>query len=49
MTYYDRRPVFTPALTERNPDFESINTEFISGTGSEVSFERSKNPGNIWI
>ena len=44
-----KKPVFTPAAAERNPNFDSINSEFISGTGPEISFEWSKNTGNIWI
>ena len=48
---YDNREdqFFTLAIAERNPDFEGINPEFVSGTGPEVSFKRSKNPDNFWI
>ena len=44
-----RRPIPATTPAERNPDFEGINPEFVSGTGPEVSFKRSKNSDNFWI
>lgn len=50
MTYYDQENQFLrQRLQKEIPIFDSINSEFISGTGPEISFEWSKNTGNIWI
>ena len=49
MTYDNREDQFYASDCRRNPDFEGINPEFVSETGPEVSFKRSKNPDNFWI